>query len=107
MRNLYWPVCVICLALCFATSAFARDARLDALVNQGLVTEEEIAAAEMEGPNTWMAREAYDIYISGYVQPWAKYIDGGDPDSAIGVHRARLRTTGMLGDNWLGYLDFL
>ena len=105
MRSLYWPVCVICLALCFATSALARDARLDALVNQGLVTEEEIAAAEMEGPNTWMAKEAYDVYISGYVQPWAKYIDGGDPDSAFGVHRARLRTTGMLGDSWLFVLE--
>jgi hypothetical protein len=105
VRSLYWPVCVICLVLCFATSAFARDARLDALVNQGIVTEEEIAAAEMEGPNTWMAKEAHDIYISGYVQPWAKYMNDADPDSAFGVHRARLKAAGSLGDNWIFVIE--
>lgn len=100
MKKLFLFGSVLCLALLFVASAFARDARLDYLVNQGKLTEEEIAAAEMEGPTNWMAREAYDVYISGIVQPWAKYMDGADPDSAFGVHRARLQATGMLGDTW-------
>lgn len=97
MKNLFL---IVCLALVFTTSAFARDAVLDALVIQGKVTEEDVAAAEMEGPNNWMAKTAYDIYISGYIQGWVKYIDGGDPDSALGIRRARVKFTGMLGDAW-------
>jgi hypothetical protein len=100
VKNLFLFGAVLCLILVFAASAFARDARLDYLVNQGKLTEEEIAAAEMEGPNNWMAKQAYDVYISGLVQAWGKYMDGADPDSTFGVHRARLQAKGMLGDIW-------
>ena len=98
MKKLFVISSVVCLALACAAGAFARDARLDYLVNQGTLSEEEVAAAEMEGPANWMAREAYDVYISGLVQPRAKYIDGGDPDSVFEMHRARLTVTGVLGE---------
>ncbi len=100
MKNLFMFAAVACLAIVFAASAFARDARLDYLVNQGKVTEEEVAAAEMEGPSTWMASDAYDVYISGYVQVWWKYVDGGDPDNEFMLKRARLKIKGHLGDDW-------
>jgi len=97
VKNLFL---ILGLALVLTTSAFARDAVLDALVIQGKVTEEDIAAAEMEGPNNWMGA-GYDIYITGFVQPWFKWLDDGDPETAIGVRRARIKATGMLGDNWM------
>ena len=100
MRNLFLFAAVACLAIMFAASAFARDARLDYLVNQGKVTEEEVAAAEMEGPSTWMAKDAYDVYISGYTQVWWKYVDGGDPDNEFILNRARVKIKGHLGDAW-------
>jgi len=91
---------VACLVMVFAASAFARDARLDYLVNQGKVTEEEVAAAETEGPSTWMARDAYDVYISGFTQVWWSYAEDRDPDTEFVLNRARLKITGNLGDNW-------
>ena len=100
MKNLFMFAAVACLAIVFVASAFARDARLDYLVNQGKVTEEEVAAAEMEGPSTWMAKDAYDVYISGYAQVWWKYVDGGDPDNEFLLHHARLKIKGNLGDSW-------
>ncbi len=100
MKKLFVFGCVVCLALVFSVSAFARDARLDALVNEGLVTEEDIAAAEIEGPNNWMAKTAYDVYVGGFIQPRFKYVDDGDPQSAFDVRRARLIIKGKLGDDW-------
>jgi hypothetical protein len=100
VRNLFLFAAVVCLAVVFAASAFARDARLDYLVNQGKVTEEEVAAAEMEGPSTWMAADAYDVYISGFAQVQWNYVDGGDPDNAFSLKRARLEVKGHLGDAW-------
>ncbi len=100
MKKLFVLGCVVCLALVFAASAFARDARLDALVSEGLVTEEDVAAAEIEGPSNWMAKTAYDVYIYGYIQPRFKYVDDGDPQSAFDVRRARLCVKGKLGDDW-------
>jgi hypothetical protein len=100
VKNLFMFAAVACLAMVFVASAFARDARLDYLINQGKVTEEEVAAAEMEGPSTWMVRDAYDVYIGGFVQVWWKYVDEGDPDNAFSLNRARLKVTGHLGDNW-------
>jgi hypothetical protein len=100
VKKLFLLAGVACLALMFAASAFARDARLDYLVNQGKVTEEEIAAAEMEGPNNWMAKSAYDIYISGWVQVGWYYVDGGDPDNEFTLNHARLKIMGKLGEAW-------
>jgi hypothetical protein len=100
VKNLFMFAAVACLAIVFAASAFARDARLDYLVNQGKVTEEEVAAAETEGPSTWMAREAYDVYISGFTQVWWSYAEDRDPDTEFVLYRARLKITGHLGDSW-------
>jgi hypothetical protein len=86
--------------LVFTTSAFARDAVLDALVIQGKVTEEDVAAAEMEGPNNVMTKTAYDVYIGGYVQSTLTWVDNGDPETAFALRRARLKIRGMLGDAW-------
>ncbi len=100
MKKLFVFAAAACLAIVFAAGAFARDARLDYLVNQGKVTEEEVAAAEIEGPSTWMARDAYDVTIGGYVQAWWKYVDGTDPDNEFTLKRARVKITGHLGDAW-------
>jgi hypothetical protein len=81
--------------------AFARDARLDYLVEQELVTEADVAAAETEGPSAWMAKTAHDLYIEGYVQTRWSYKDGGDPDNAFSIKRAEIKLTGKLGDNWI------
>ena len=97
MKNLFL---ILCFALVFTTSAFARDAVVDALLIQGKVTEEDIAAAEMEGPNNWMAKTAYDVYIGGFIQPRLTWIDDGDPETAFDLRRARLAISGMLGDAW-------
>jgi hypothetical protein len=97
---------LICLAMAFAVDAFARDARLDVLVNQGRLTEDDVAAAaaiataETEGPNTWMAAQAYDIYIYGLVQTRWTYADEQDPQSAFSIQSARIRLTGTLGEAW-------
>ena len=58
------------------------------------------AVAQMEGPNNWMASKAYDIYISGYVQGRWTYTDGGDPDNAFSLPRARVEFAGSLNENW-------
>jgi len=100
VKKLFVFAAAACLAIVFAAGAFARDARLDSLVNQGKVTEEEVAAAEVEGPSTWMARDAYDVTIGGYVQVWWKYVDGADPDNEFLLRRARMKITGRLGDAW-------
>jgi len=100
VKKLFLISCVACLAFVFALSAYARDSRIDYLVNQGLVTEEDVAAAETEGPNQWMAKSAHDIYISGYVQPRFTWVDDGDPESAFDLRRARIKVEGMLGDAW-------
>jgi phosphate-selective porin len=91
---------VMSLATVFAAGAFARDARLDFLVNQGKVTEEQITAAETQGPSTWMARNAYDVTIGGYVQIGWEYVDGADPDNEFSLTRARIRIEGRLSDAW-------
>jgi len=91
---------VACLALVFIASAVARDARLDYLVNQGLVTEKDVAAAEMEGPNPWNAASAYDVMISGIVQTTLTYAEDADPDMAFALRRARIMLNGSLGDMW-------
>jgi hypothetical protein len=100
VNRLFWLPCVACLVLVFAAGAFARDARLDYLVTSGKVTEEDIAAAETEGPNPWMAGQAYDIYIGGYVQPRWVYVDGADPDNAFSIKRMRLTVSGNLNETW-------
>ncbi|MBN1918025.1 MAG: hypothetical protein JW889_08965 [Verrucomicrobia bacterium] len=99
MKSLFVFVC-FALALALSLSAFARDARIDYLVNQGKVTEADIVAAETEGPNNWMAKQAYDIYISGYIQAGWIYTDGGDPDNAFSINRARVQFDGTLGEAW-------
>ncbi|MBN1918024.1 MAG: hypothetical protein JW889_08960 [Verrucomicrobia bacterium] len=106
MNRLFVISCVACLALVFAAGAFARDARLDYLVSLGKVTEADIAAAETEGPNTWMARQAYDIYIGGYVQPRWTYTDDGDPDNAFAIRRARVTMWGNMNETWNFLLQY-
>jgi len=100
VKKLFLFGSVACLALVFIASAMARDARLDYLVNQGIVTEEDVAAAEMEGPNPWMAAGAYDVMISGIVQTTLTYAEDADPDMAFALHRARIQVDGSLGDMW-------
>ena len=99
MKYLFTVVC-LALVLGLSLSAQARDARIDYLVNQGKVTEADIAAAETEGPNPWMAKQAYDIYISGYIQGRWAYTDEGDPDNEFLIPRARVKFEGMLGTDW-------
>ena len=100
MKNLFLLSCVACLVLVFVAGAFARDARLDSLVASGKVTEQDIAAAETEGPNPWMAKQAYDIYIGGYVQPRWAYTDNADPDNAFSIRRMRITIWGNLNETW-------
>jgi hypothetical protein len=99
VRNLCVLLSVV-FVIALSLSAFARDARLDRLVNQGTVTEEQIAAAEMEGPSNWMAAKAYDVYISGYAQVQWWYADGADPNNAFDLNRVRLKVNGMLSESW-------
>ena len=100
MKNLFLLSCVACLVLVFVAGAFARDARLDSLVASGKVTEQDIAAAETEGPNPWMAKQAYDIYIGGYIQPRWAYTDNADPDNAFSIRRARITIWGNMNETW-------
>jgi hypothetical protein len=100
VRKLSAFLCVICIGLVAGSAAFARDARLDYLVGQGLVTEDQVAAAETEGPSNWMAKKAYDVMIEGYVQAWWAYKDGGDPDNAFSIKRSELKLAGKLGEGW-------
>jgi hypothetical protein len=100
VKNLFLFACVASLVFVFAASAYARDARLDYLVNQGLVSEHDIAAAETAGPNNVMTPTATDFMIGGYIQPWGVWTQNGDPETALGVHRAVLNAKAMLGEAW-------
>jgi hypothetical protein len=106
VNRFFWLPCVACLVLVFAAGAFARDARLDYLVTSGKVTEEDIAAAETEGPNPWMAKQAYDIYIGGYLQPRWAWTDNADPDNAFSVRRARVTIWGNMNETWNFLLQY-
>jgi hypothetical protein len=100
VKNLFLLACVATLVLVFAASAYARDARIDYLVNQGIVSEQDVAAAETAGPNNAMTKTATDFMIDGYIQPWFQWREDGDPETLFGVNRARLELTGKLGDAW-------
>lgn len=92
---------VVFLALGFVTSSLARDPVVDVLVSKGIVSEDEIAAAEAEAVKTTWQTYSRDITMGGYVQAWYTWVDeDAGVDDTFSVGRLYWWMRGDITDKW-------
>ena len=100
MKNLFMFFAVVCLVSVFVSSAIARDPVVDVLVNKGIVSEDEIAAAEAAAGGTW-GSSSPDVTMGGYGQArYTIYDDDSGMDDTFSLSRLYWMMRGTVAEDW-------
>ena len=106
MKSLFTMFAAVCLTFVFAANSFARDPALDLLISKGLVSEDEVAAAEAKAKKPVM-QKSDSIELGGYIQTrYSAYDDEAGKNDDFSVKRARMKLKGYVVPQWFFDLEY-